>query len=164
LPYCYGQDYGFSVDPTTLAKVAVDKKKMIIYIDECFYKREQLGTDAIFQLNKSYLSKPNDLIIGDSAEPRLINELSNKGLNIKGANKIQVASGLTIMQDYKIVITPNSINTKKELSNYSWSDKRAGLPIDDYNHICDCVRYAVLYLLNDVPFVPLYNVKRQNYD
>jgi PBSX family phage terminase large subunit len=134
LPYCYGQDYGFTVDPTTLAKVAVDKKKMIIYIDECFYKREQLGTDAIFQLNKSYLSKPNDLIIGDSAEPRLITELSNKGLNIKGANKIQVASGITIMQDYKIVITPNSINTKKELSNYSWSDKRAGLPIDDYNH------------------------------
>ena len=27
LPYAYGQDYGFTIDPTTLVKVAVDEKK-----------------------------------------------------------------------------------------------------------------------------------------
>jgi phage terminase large subunit len=136
LPYCYGQDYGFSVDPTTLVKVAVDNKLKIIYAEELLYSQSGMGTDAIFEANKRLIHKPNDLIIADSAEPRLIDELSRKGLNIRGAVKGQgsVTAGITQMQDYKIVITPQSTNLKKELSNYCWSDKRAGIPIDDYNH------------------------------
>ena len=31
LQYCFGQDFGFSNDPTTLVKVAVDKKNKKIY-------------------------------------------------------------------------------------------------------------------------------------
>jgi PBSX family phage terminase large subunit len=136
LPYCYGQDYGFSVDPTTLVRVAVDKKNKKIYVDECFYNKNQLGTDTIYQLNKSHLLKANDLIIADSAEPRLIDELRRKGLNIRGAIKGQgsVTAGISQMQDYQIIVTERSSNTRKEISNYCWSDKRAGIPIDDYNH------------------------------
>jgi PBSX family phage terminase large subunit len=136
LPYCYGQDYGFSVDPTTLVKVAVDKKNKKIYVDECFYNKNQLGTEAIYELNKAHLHKISDLIIADSAEPRLIDELRRKGLNIRGAIKGQgsVTAGITQMQDYQIIVTERSSNTRKELSNYCWSDKRAGIPIDDYNH------------------------------
>jgi PBSX family phage terminase large subunit len=136
LPYCYGQDYGFSVDPTTLVKVAVDNKLKIIYAEELLYSQAGMGTDAIFEANKRLIHKPNDLIIADSAEPRLIDELSRKGLNIRGAVKGQgsVTAGITQMQDYRIVITPQSTNLKKELSNYCWNDKKAGIPIDDYNH------------------------------
>jgi PBSX family phage terminase large subunit len=136
LPYCYGQDYGFSVDPTTLVRVAVDKKTKKIYVDECFYNKNQLGTEAIYELNKAHLLKPSDLIIADSAEPRLIDELRRKGLNIRGAIKGQgsVTAGITQMQDYQIIVTERSINTRKELSNYCWNDKKAGIPIDDYNH------------------------------
>ena len=136
LPYCYGQDYGFSVDPTTLVKVAVDNKLKIIYAEELLYSQSGMGTDAIFEANKRLIHKPNDLIIADSAEPRLIDELSRKGLNIRGAviGQGSVTAGITQMQDYKIVITPQSTNLKKELSNYCWSDKKAGIPIDDYNH------------------------------
>jgi PBSX family phage terminase large subunit len=136
LPYCYGQDYGFSVDPTTLVKVAVDKKNKKIYVDECFYNKNQLGTEAIYELNKAHLLNPSDLIIADSAEPRLIDELRRKGLNIRGAIKGQgsVTAGITQMQDYQIIVTERSINTRKELSNYCWNDKKSGIPIDDYNH------------------------------
>ncbi|WP_017686084.1 phage terminase large subunit, partial [Riemerella anatipestifer] len=37
IPYCYGQDYGFSIDPDTLVKVAIDHKRKIIYADEKYY-------------------------------------------------------------------------------------------------------------------------------
>ena len=135
LPYVYGQDYGFSVDPTTLVKVAVDDKKKIIYADEKFYSTVGMGTNEIFEANKQ-ATKPNELIIADSAEPRLIDDLRRKGTNIipceKGAGS--VSAGITKMQDYKIVITPTSHNLRKELSNYIWNDKKAGIPVDAFNH------------------------------
>jgi phage terminase large subunit len=168
LPYCYGQDYGFSVDPTTLIKVAIDKKNKIIYADEFYYERKQLGTHDIYLINKSRIEKPNDLIVGDDygQQNRLVYELENLGLNIIGASKSSngIVSGITAMLDYKIIITQRSKNIKKELSNYCWNDKKAGIPIDDYNHTIDPIRNSFCKLTNDVPFVPLYNVKRQNYD
>ena len=88
LPYVYGQDYGFSVDPTTLVKVAVDEKKKIIYADEKFYSTVGMGTNEIFEANKQ-ATKPNELIIADSAEPRLIDDLRRKGTNIIPCEKVQ---------------------------------------------------------------------------
>lgn len=159
LPYCYGQDYGFSVDPTTLVKVAVDNKLKIIYAEELLYSQSGMGTDAIYEANKRLIHKPNDLIIADSAEPRLIDELSRKGLNIRGAVKGQgsVTAGITLMQDYKLVIT--GTNLKKELSNYCWNDKKAGIPIDDYNHLIDPIRYSLQSMIRTVQ-VPARNFKK----
>ena len=80
----YGQDYGFSIDPTTLVKVGIDKQRKKIYLKELIYKAG-LSTDEIYNLNKKHTDK--GLIIADSAEPRLISELQSKGLNIRGAIK-----------------------------------------------------------------------------
>lgn len=147
MPYVYGQDYGFSVDPTTLVKVAVDEKKKIIYADEKFYSTVGMGTNEIFEANKQ-ATKQNELIIADSAEPRLIDDLRRKGTNIipceKGAGS--VSAGITKMQDYQIVITPTSHNLRKELSNYIWNDKKAGIPVDAFNHCIDPLRYSTMYL------------------
>jgi PBSX family phage terminase large subunit len=162
LPYCYGQDYGFSVDPTTLVRVAVDKKAKKIYVDECFYNKNQLGTEAIYELNKAHLLKPSDLIIADSAEPRLIDELRRKGLNIRGAIKGQgsVTAGITQMQDYQIIVTERSSNARKELSNYCWSDKKAGIPIDDYIQTLDPIRYTLKELTQTALSLPKHFANR----
>ena len=148
IPYCYGQDYGFTLDPDTLIKVAVDNKKRIIYIDEKYYGVNKLSTDDLYILNKSHIDKENDLIVGDSAEPRLIEDLRKKGLNIKPTQKSPgiVTASILKMLEYQIVITPDSHNIKKEFKNYCWSDKKAGIPIDKYNHGIDAVRYAFLEL------------------
>ena len=144
LPYCYGQDYGFYPDPTTLVKVAVDQKKKIIYLHECFHNSNKLTTPEIIALNKAHIERPNDLIIADSAEPRLIAEIAQSNLNIQKAYKPQgsVLFGITKMLEYEIIITPTSINLETELSNYIWNDKKAGVPIDKQNHILDSSRYA----------------------
>ena len=35
---CYGQDFGFSIDPTTLIQISIDKAKKKIYAKELLYK------------------------------------------------------------------------------------------------------------------------------
>ena len=92
--------------------------------------------------------KGSDLIIADSAEPRLIAELKSKGLNVKATIKGQdsVRAGLMKLQDYKLVLTENSKNIAKELNNYVWHDKKSDTPIDDYNHAIDAIRYAFMFL------------------
>lgn len=140
----YGQDYGFSIDPTTLVKVSLDKSNRKAYLKELVYK-QGLSTDDIYNLNRHYAKE--GLIIGDSAEPRLISELKQRGLNIKGATKGQgsVTGGISLMQDYELIIDPDSTNLIKELNNYAWSDRKSGTPIDMHNHILDGVRYIFLY-------------------
>jgi phage terminase large subunit len=150
LQYAFGQDYGFSKDPTTLIKVAIDKKNKKLYLHECFYK-QGLSTQQIYELNKTYAG--NSLIVGDSSEPRLIDELSRMGLNIKGAEKGQgsVSAGLLAMQDYDIVITEESQNLHKEMRNYVWLDSGSKLVIDDFNHGIDAGRYIFQYLTKPEP-------------
>lgn len=146
IPNIFGQDYGFSIDPSVLINVAIDKSKKIIYVNECFCKPGMTTSDIEIE-NKRYCN--NKLIIADSAEPRLIDELNRKGLNIKAAVKGEgsVSGGIAMMQDYKIVVTETSYNIIKELNNYSWSDKKSGTPIDAYNHTIDAIRYSVMYQL-----------------
>lgn len=142
----FGQDYGFSVDPTTLGEASIIKSQKRIYLRECFYK-PGLKTSEIYDLNKSYAK--NSLIIGDNAEPRLIEELRIKGLNIKEAVKGagSVTAGIALMQDYELIVDPSSINLIKELNNYVWNDKKSSTPIDAYNHLIDAFRYAISYEL-----------------
>lgn len=144
----FGQDFGFSIDPTTLVEVAIDKSKRKIYVKEHLYK-PKLTTSEIAVINKQVCG--GSLIVADSAEPRLIAELSSQRCNIvateKGAGSI--TAGLALMQDFEIVLEHNSQNIAKELNNYIYSDKKSGLVIDNYNHAIDAIRYNVFYHLSN---------------
>lgn len=142
LEYGYGMDFGYNTDPTTLVKVAIDKKNQVIYLDEILYK-PGLTTPQIHSMIKDEVQ--NKLILGDNAEGRLIDELKKSGINIKPCTKGagSVAEGVKLLQDYKLVITKSSTNLAKELNNYIWHDKRSNTPIDFYNHLIDAIRYYV---------------------
>ena len=146
-PSIYGQDFGFSIDPTTLVQTSIDKANKRIYIKELVYKAK-LTTSEIFELNQRYCD--NQLIIADSAEPRLIHELRIRGNNIKETIKGpgSVSAGLALMQDYELIIDPDSTNIVKELNNYTWSDKKSNTPIDAFNHSIDAIRYAIYFQLH----------------
>jgi len=140
----FGQDFGFSIDPTTLVEIAIDKKKKIIYCKEHLYK-PKLTTSEIAHINKDICG--NRLIVADSAEPRLIDELVMKGCRMiptkKGAGSI--SAGVAIMQDYELVVEGENIG--KELNNYVYTDKGSKLFSDNWNHLIDAIRYNVSYNL-----------------
>ena len=141
-----GMDFGFSVDPDSLTEVAIDKRKRKIYLKEHIYKNGIKSNE----LAKIILDKvDNKLIIADSAEPRLIADLRHLGVNIKPVKKGTIESGITRMQDYELVITPDSTNIAKELNNYIYADKGSKLYVDNYNHAIDGVRYNVIYHLDN---------------
>ena len=144
----FGQDYGFSIDPTTLVEVAIDKTKKIIYVKEHLYK-PKLTTSEIVFYNKNIARER--LIIADSAEPRLIAEMAANGCNIiptaKGPGSI--TAGLALMQDYTIIVDEASSNIAKEFNNYVYSDKKSGLVIDNWNHSIDAIRYNVFFNLSN---------------
>lgn len=137
----YGQDFGFSIDPTTLLQISVDKSNRLIYAKELLYK-PNLTTSEIYIENNRYCGN-RGLIIADSAEPRLIAELKQRGLNIKGIDKPKIIDRIALIQDYQIIVDPDSTNLIKELNNYVWHDKKSETPIDDYNHLLDALGYAV---------------------
>ena len=101
----------------------------------------------ISQLNKRYAGR--NLIIGDSAEPRLIADIKKDGCNIKPARKGQgsIAAGIKLLLDYELIIDPDSTNIVKELNNYSYSDRKTQLVNDTYNHCIDAIRYAADFIL-----------------
>jgi len=143
----FGQDYGFSNDPSTLIKTSIDKDNKVIYVQQCFYQTK-LTTSEISILNKNFAG--DNLIVCDSAEHILINELSrdNKVVPaIKGQGSITY--GISLLQDYDLVITEDSVELVKELNNYCWLEKKSQTPCDNWNHCLDALRYAVSYQLQN---------------
>jgi len=147
-PSVYGQDYGFSQDPTTLVQTSIDKDNKVIYLKLHLYEKG-LTTSMIADINKSRAG--DSLIIGDSAEPRLITELSASGCNVKPAIKgpDSVSYGISMLQDYDLVVDEGSIELIKELNNYCWLEQKSKTPIDKYNHAIDAIRYAISYQLEN---------------
>ena len=147
LPHVYGLDFGFSNDPDSLIKVAVDKKRKIIYASEVLYKTGN-STDQLIDILNNRLNPLKSVVVADSADPRTINDIRQRGLNIypakKGADSVR--NGIKRIQDYEIIVDANSLNLINELRNYIWHDKRSQVPIDAYNHQIDPLRYAFDYL------------------
>jgi phage terminase large subunit len=102
----------------------------------------------------SYKATPNELkekvkeltngnlIVADSAEPRLIDDIKKHGCNIKAVSKTTIEEGIRLMREFKMIVDSRSIEIGKELNNYCEKDSK---PIDSYNHRLDAIRY---YLTN----------------
>lgn len=137
---CYGQDFGYADDPATLVHVSMDDNT--IYVKE-LWRGSGLSSDSIAGKNRKYAG--NGLIIADSSDPRLIKEIKSKGVNIRAVKqknaKGALLSGITLLQDFDIVVDPKSTELVKEFNNYAW--KNPGVPIDSFNHGIDAIRYAV---------------------
>ncbi len=140
LPCIYGMDFGYVTDPTTLTQVA--SNKTTIFVNELIYKKG-MSTPEIIEALNGLVSK-RDLIIADNAEPRLIAEIRQAGFNIKPCIKgpDSIKNGLARMTTKEIIITEDSNNIYKEFANYVWNNRKSNIPIDDYNHSIDGIRYA----------------------
>jgi len=142
----FGADFGFSTDPSTLLSTSIDKANKRIYVKE-YLNKPSLNTSQLGVIFSQ--SAGRNLIIGDSAEPRLLSELK-RYCNIKPTIKGQgsVNYGIALLQDYHLIIDHSSTNIIKELNNYQWSDTKSETPLQNgFDHQLDALRYAVSYQL-----------------
>jgi phage terminase large subunit len=155
----YPLDFGFT-NPTAFLKMAVDFKTKKIYIDELCYK-SGLSSDELERITKKYTflsQNKKGLIVADSADPRQIHYLAKRGLNIVKCVKGEIVAGIREIQDFEIIITPNSVNVKKELNNYVWSDNKAELAEKKYDHAMDAMRYGFERLVRGQKSLVKYNI------
>lgn len=153
LPHIYGLDFGFSVDPAALVKVAV--KNQLIYLHEVFYDVGLTNQDILEKFKYHKVQKGKDVIYADSAEPKSIAELRAGGYTVKPAIKgaDSVRAGIDWIQSHRLVVSKSSLNLIKELRNYTWEKDRDGKPlnkpIDSWNHLLDAMRYSLSnYIVN----------------
>jgi phage terminase large subunit len=140
-----GMDFGYSNDPTAIMNVAIDGDNL--YVDEICHRTKMLTNDIIKVLKAECQNKK---IISESADPRLIDEIHNAGVNIHAVEKYQgsINAGIAKIQEFNIKITRRSTHVKKELDNYVYQQDKDGkwlnMPVDDYNHQIDGIRYVIL--------------------
>ena len=146
--YLHGIDWGFGVDPFAYVKVAIQNNNL--YILNEIYGRELLNAQ-VAELIKDLVK--GDVVFCDSAEPKSIADLRQRGINAVKAKKGQgsVSTGIKKLQSFKrIYINPQCKNSIEEFRNYSWKKDKYGdvlpIPQDKDDHIIDATRYSMSYV------------------
>ncbi|QDP48273.1 MAG: putative terminase large subunit [Prokaryotic dsDNA virus sp.] len=146
----YGLDFGFTNSPSAL--VAVYQSDDNLYIKEMLYEKRLTNTDLANKLREFRIDRQSE-IIGDSAEPKTIEEIYRQGFNIKPAKKgAGIHLGIDIMRRYKLHITKDSLNAIKEFRGYKWATDKNGdvlnTPVKVNDHLVDATRYLCLNKLS----------------
>ena len=146
--YYNGLDFGFAVDPDAFTRWAYDRRSRALYAVDEFYGAHN-STDKLCDEVRRRAAV--EMVRCDSADPRMIAELTRRGVRALGVKKGpgSVEHGVRWLQDLgKIVIDPKRApNTAKEFSSYEYAQDKDGnfLPTypDKNNHAIDSARYAL---------------------
>jgi phage terminase large subunit len=148
---CFGLDIGYVSDPTAL--IALWKSGDKIIVNEHIYQKGLITADILSILKENVDSR--DIIIVDSSEPRLIDEIKKGGFPLaRGVKKGKdsVNWGIDLVKKYRIVVPKVNTNLIEELYSYEWVDDGNGgvtnTPVDANNHLLDAMRYAVMEQMN----------------
>ncbi len=149
----HGLDFGYTNDESGIVNVYYHNGGYIF--DEVLYQKG-MGNK---QLADVLLNLPKVLTIGDSAEPKSIDEVRSYGINIVGVSKTRgetnsdtfVKWSFGILQNERISVTRRSTNLIKEYRNLLWQEDKDGriLNVEDpacKNHLISAVRYAMVSL------------------
>ena len=148
---CFAMDVGYVQDPTALIGLWKSGDKLIV--QEHIYKKGLL-TSEIVQMMKGNVDE-RDIIVIDSSEPRLIEEIKRSGFPLargvkKGKDSVQW--GIDLVKKWQIIVPKHCTNLIEELYSYEWQDDGSGgvtnIPVDAYNHALDALRYGVMEQLN----------------
>ncbi len=144
----FGIDWGFTNDPTAFVGLLIDKINKKLYIFDEFQERGMLNNEIAEKLIDMGYS--GEIIIGDSSEPRTIEEVKRLGVHrLRGAKKgnNSILNGIQFLQQYEMIVHSKCEHIIEELQNYTWQKDKNGIyinkPIDKYNHSLDALRYAV---------------------
>ena len=136
-------DWGYTNDPSTGIRCGIVDNRL--YVDELFYETGML-TNAIAEKLKPWGLK----VYGDSADPRLIQEIKNRGVNIYPVDKFpgSIKAGIDKIHEMELFVTERSYHIIEELRKYVWDKDKDGHyinePVDAWNHCIDPIRYYIL--------------------
>lgn len=144
----FGLDFGYTNDPTALICALYNYELKEIYIYDEHYQRGMLNDEIAYMIKAKGYNK--EYIVADCAEPKSIDEIRRLGVRrIIGSKKGNdtIRQGIQFLQQFKIYIHPDCVNTKLEFKNYIWGKDKSGKatnkPIDNWCHLIDALRYGM---------------------
>ena len=145
----FGLDFGYTNDPSALFCGLIDQASKTLWVFDEMYKPGMSNEAIAGEIARMGYVK--EKITADSAEPKSIDrlrELGVKGIRKARKGKDSINNGIDFLQDYHIVVHPCCVNFLTEIGNYQWdTDTKTGrklnVPVDDFNHLMDAMRYAV---------------------
>lgn len=146
--YC-GLDFGFAVDPDAFVRTHYDRRlRKLWLLDEFYAVRTPLMRLA--QEIRGRMGQ-GESVACDSADPRMIDELRQRGVQAFGARKGpgSVERGMRWLQELSgIVIDPARCpNAAREFTAYEYARGKDGGMVAAYpdraNHTIDAARYAL---------------------
>ena len=152
LPYGFATDYGFKPDPDILVKCAIDFKLKLLYVKEEFSGNELVATELVSLISSKVGNKK---VHAESADQRINEMLRRAHVNVIPTKKYpnSVIDGIKMVQDYTIIVCPDSIEIGRELNNYV---EKNGSPLSNGNdHRIDAIRYYVMGEIKQATKVPL---------
>jgi phage terminase large subunit len=159
----YGLDFGFALDPATV--VAVWLWEPDIWIEEKIYQTELTNPELHDQMIEIGLQPGLSDIAADSAEPKSIRELKDKGWLIHGFTKTPdyKRAAAMWMSGLKVHVVHPSPNVENECATWSWKPavQKAGIegdenrkflprPKDGNDHGIDATIYRAYHRQEDV--------------
>lgn len=148
MPLWTGLDFGYVNDPSAIVSGNIDTTNKKIYIRKEYVKKGMLNDEIADKIIALGLHK--DKIYGDSAEPKSIAEIRNKGVNIEATEKGKdsIIHGIQWIGQYDLIVDERCFKVIEELENYTWKkDKKTGEyinePVDTFNHTIDAIRYGL---------------------
>jgi len=139
----YGLDFGYTNDPTAIVAIYLYNGGYIL--DEIVFQKGLSNR----QIADIILANSIAPVMGDSAEPKSIEEVKSYGVAIfpcmKGRGSVQTM--IQFVQDQRISVTKRSINIIKEYRNYLYkTDERTGkitnIPERQFKHSMDAIAYG----------------------
>lgn len=141
-----GLDFGYTNDPTAFNQSYIDEKSKIVYVYDGFYQKGMSNAEIAEKLKELLAHKHRTT--ADSSEPKSIDYIRRKGVNMVGAmkGKDSINAGIDYLLEYEIVVNAHLVEFMTEFNNYSWAvdkdGKATNKPNDDFNHFIDSLRYA----------------------
>lgn len=143
-----GLDFGYTNDPTAFCQAYVDMTAKRIYVFDGFYDKGMSNAEIADEIKK--LGAHRHKTTADSSEPKSIDYIKGKGVNVIGAlkGKDSISAGIDFLSEFQIIVNSHLVEFMSEFNNYSWAlDKSTGKPtnkpVDDFNHFIDSLRYAM---------------------
>lgn len=143
-----GLDFGYINDPSAIVWGYIDQVNKKIYVAGEYVRRGMKNDEIAETMIDLGLHK--DKSFGDSAEPKSIDEIKSKGVNIDPTvkGKDSIIHGIQWIQQYELIVDERCFKVIEELDNYTWkkdkkTDEYINEPVDTFNHTIDAIRYGL---------------------
>jgi phage terminase large subunit len=155
----YGLDFGYN-HPTVLVEVGSVGDS--VQWHEMIYQSHLTIPDLIRLMKESRVDR-NVMIYADGARPEAIEDIQRAGYRIRAVEKYpgSVKEQILKVKSRPLIITSESVNLKREIKSYKWSDNSPDDPVKAFDDGMDAGRYGSTGIIRSKVIGAKINISRK---